>query len=255
MPKILGICWVASAAASSLGFLNPLHAISYGYGLSMLAQSALTLVLTGRSSDVPATDRVGKAHLALVGLYGARLASFILWRSRLKSYKARRESRKEQDKREVPSSLVSITGLVIGCSGLYSIMFLPAYYSASHPKPENGLTWRDASAIIGLASATLALLLESVADVIQQRHYDNPNTEGPCTTGPWSITMNANYYGEAIFWISGLVAGMRGYTTPMKWVLSTLGVASIVSTVGFEGKRRYARRTGLRQQKDRAKES
>jgi len=67
--------------------------------------------------------------------------------------------------------------------------------------------------------------------------------------------MNANYYGEAIFWISGLVAGMRGYTTPMKWVLSTLGVASIVSTVGFEGKRRYARRTGLRQQKDRAKES
>ena len=77
--------WGLSALCSSVGFLHPVYTISYGYGMSMIAQSAY------RFWDKNSTDTIGKIHVGLVGMYGLRMVSFLLWRSGLKSYKAYQE--------------------------------------------------------------------------------------------------------------------------------------------------------------------
>lgn len=89
--------WGLSTVCSSVGFLHPVYTISYGYGLSMLAQSAY------RFWNKDSIDTIGKIHLGLVGLYGVRMVSFLLWRSSLKSYKAyqERDSTKKEERQSI----------------------------------------------------------------------------------------------------------------------------------------------------------
>lgn len=83
MQGMLQLLGAAAAGAGVFGaaFTRPLWFISVGYGAAMSLQSALKLY----QSRAP-LDLFGKAHLALVSLYGVRLATFVLWRDKLTSY-------------------------------------------------------------------------------------------------------------------------------------------------------------------------
>lgn len=226
--------WGLSTVCSSVGFLHPVYTISYGYGLSMLAQSAY------RFWNKESVDTIGKIHLGLVGLYGVRMVSFLLWRSSLKSYKAYQERDSTKKRREKVYKTSQIAGMVVGCSALYMGMFVPAFFNSMEEDTMMAGDIPNAVSIVGLGMATLGLVLESGYDVRNQLDFEKNVVTSPSTRRPYRI--NYNYIGEALFWIGGFLGAARSFTGPLRFLGALPGVTGIVSVVVSEGIERYKRR-------------
>jgi steroid 5-alpha reductase family enzyme len=226
--------WGLSALCSSVGFLHPVYTISYGYGMSMIAQSAY------RFWDKNSTDTIGKIHVGLVGMYGLRMVSFLLWRSGLKSYKAYQERDSTKKRREKVYKTSQVAGMVVGCSALYMGMFVPAFFNSMVEDRILSGDIPNAVSAVGLAMATIGLGLESVYDVRNQLDFEEHAVQSPSAQRPYRI--NYNYVGEALFWIGGFLGATRTFTGPVRFLGALPGVAGIVSVVVSEGFERYKRR-------------
>lgn len=226
--------WGLSTVCSSLGFLHPVYTISYGYGLSMMAQSAY------RFWNKASIDTIGKIHLGLVGLYGARMVSFLLWRSSLKSYKAYQERDSTKRRRDKVYKTSQIAGLVAGCSALYMGMFVPAFFNSMEVDTMMSGDISNAMSIVGLTVATIGLALESGYDIRNQLDFEKNFVQSPSTRRPYRI--NYNYIGEVLFWIGGFLGATRTFTGPLRFLGALPGVTGLVSGVVSAGIERYKRR-------------
>ncbi|KAI8101446.1 hypothetical protein M9435_001552 [Picochlorum sp. BPE23] len=226
--------WGLSTVCSSVGFLQPVYTISYGYGLSMLGQSAY------RFWNKDSVDTIGKIHLGLVGLYGVRMVSFLLWRSSLKSYKAYQERDSTKKRREKIHKTSQIAGMVVGCSALYVGMFVPAFFNSMEKDSMMSGDIPNAMSIVGLGVATIGLALEGGYDVKNQLDFEKNAVQSPSTRRPYRV--NYNYIGEALFWIGGFLGATRTFTGPLRFLGALPGVTGIVSVVVSEGVERYKKR-------------
>ena len=71
------------------------------------------------------------------------------------------------------------------------------------------------------------LLMETIADK-QKSDFKAERPRDYCDTGLYRLVRCPNYLGEIIFWVGNWVVGIMFYTTPLHWIVSTIGAICIV---------------------------
>ena len=190
LPTLAAAC----ALPTCLGFWKREYGVSYGYGLSISAASALVL----RSEPTG----IARAHALVHVAYGVRLCAFLLWRE-LAVAKFRKL--REKIERSAPQgSRLKRAPFILQCGLLYWLLSLPVVASARGAAPA-GL--RGALASIACVGAWAGFGLAAVGD--GYKSFAKRRDPGKLVTGgPYALVRHPNYQGEQLLWLASLATGV-----------------------------------------------
>ena len=194
-PAALPTLAAACAVPTCLGFYKREYGVSYGYGLSISAASALVL----RAAE---PTGIARAHALVHVCYGVRLCAFLLWRE-LAVAKFRKL--REKIERSAPQgSRLKRAPFILQCGLLYWLLTLPVVASARGAAPA-GL--RGALASIACVGAWAGFGLAAVGD--GYKSFAKRRDPGKLVTGgPYALVRHPNYQGEQLLWLASLATGV-----------------------------------------------
>lgn len=211
--------------ASSLGFRRLVYFVSLGYGFSMVAQALITFGF-GFAQLTP----VVLLQVVLLGVYGARLSSYLIRREKSPAYQ--RELADVQ-KRGANIDLGRQVLIWVGVSTLYVCMYSPAL--ATFAVRAEGLV-----PAIGVSVMALGLALETLADR-QKDLFKRSRPDDYCDVGLYRLSRCPNYLGEVVFWLGNFVAGLTAYQGLWSWLGAVIGTVCIVLIMMGSTKRQEAK--------------
>lgn len=174
----------------SAGLHKTIYAVGIGYGLCMLATSAVTWSLSPPSAG--ATGFCG-----LYFLYGLRLVAYLLRRELSDSYNTShhgRELRAKADRTRLLAKCFFICTTSLSQYGAFC-----ALQPLAQGVPLPALCW------VGLGVSATGFLLEAAADEHKlMAKATRPNS--PVTNGVFRIARHPNYLGEILLWLGILTA-------------------------------------------------
>ena len=217
IPVEILILYVIALVASVRGFTLTVYFISTGYAFSILGMAVTGLWLFRQN-----LTWYSLLHSLILALYGLRLGLYLLQREFSPSYKKELAGLKD---RANGIGFAKNIGIWLGVSLLYVVMFSPNLFGLlGSLQPITGLGL--ASQILGLTIMFGGLGLEALADK-QKSAFKAENPQQFCNIGLYRWVRSPNYLGEIIFWIGNWVMGLAFYTTPLRWVISLVGVVCI----------------------------
>ncbi len=200
-------CGILSFAVNWVAFVHAYRAQSERYfdltgSVSYVSVVALALVLSG------ATDPRSLLLGALIGVWAARLGSFLFARIRRDGKDGRFDAIKTS---------VSRFFLAWTLQGLWVFLTLAcalAAMTSSHSAPLGGL------AFLGTAVWVAGFGIEVVADREKRRFRDRPENRGRfIQTGLWAWSRHPNYFGEITLWLGVALIALPALSG---WQLVTL---------------------------------
>lgn len=210
-----------AAAATSIGFVNFVDFISTGYGSAMALQAVASMVANRKQ-----LHRVSLLHGISVAAYGVRLASFLAARARKPSYRKAVGEDVQSRTKEMP--LGKRVGVWLGCSLLYTCMFLPAHAVIRQVQV-------PPTAKFGLPLMAFGLVFEAEADR-QKSKAKAANPSRFVDSGLYRYSQFPNYFGEVVFWTGNLLAGSAAKQSIPELAAGALGWMAICSIIGTETK-------------------
>ena len=137
----------------------------------------------------PSIDGLSIVLLLLVGIWAARLGSFLVRRI----HRAGTDARFDEIKVSWPRFLLAWT-----LQGVWVFVTVSPALVAITSGSRRGL---DSFALIGLVVWVAGFTIEVVADSQKRRFRDNPeNKDTFIQTGLWSRSRHPNYFGEIVLW-------------------------------------------------------
>jgi len=183
--------------------------IDVTWGLGFVVVAVVSLAVTG-------TSPVALLAVAMVALWGLRLAGHIFLRSRGHGEDPRYEallSRAPGSRNAYALQRVYLPQAVI----LWFVSW-PAQAAVTGDEDPTALTW------VGVAVFLVGLFFETVGDWQLQRFRDDPSNKGKVLdTGLWRYTRHPNYFGDATAWwgIWLVAAAAGGWWTVLSPVVMT----------------------------------
>jgi steroid 5-alpha reductase family enzyme len=211
---VLGLC----LAVTAIGFRKFSYFVGLGYGLSVAASALLCCLLGWAEAGL-----ASRLEAILLAAYGLRLGGFLAVRDSKGSYRASRAA--EVDRPE-SVGLGPKLAMWPAAALLYAVMLTPlsARFAAEASGAADPLPWLS---LAGAALTALGLALETSADA-QKSAAKKKEPNRFCDRGLYRLTRCPNYFGEILVWTGLLVSGAPLLRTPLAWVLSAAGYASIV---------------------------
>jgi len=231
VPSAIIVLFAVSLLLSSLGFARTVYFISTGYGLSVAGIAFFSFVFYRTSGNLAAL-----LHMALILVYGFRLATYLTVRERKATFQAERV---ETDRSYAVNSPLTKIGIWIGVSLLYVAMASPVlfHFSAlnaySHGVAAVTRALRGGGSgaafvvIVGLLIGYCGLVIEWMADR-QKARLKRREPSAFCRSGLYRIVRYPNYFGEILVWTGSFLAGIPFFTSWAAWTLSAIGLVSIV---------------------------
>lgn len=153
--------------------------------------------------------------LTVVGIWGVRLASYILVRSWGKGEDPRYTKFREEWKPN--SNLQAYLKVFLFQGLLMMVVTLPATASIANPSDLSFLNF------FGLGVWVTGFILEVYSDSHLNSWKSNPNNKGKiCNTGPWKLCRFPNYFGEVLLWYGVFLIG---FSLETSW--SVIGAIAI----------------------------
>ncbi|HEY9724479.1 MAG TPA: DUF1295 domain-containing protein [Oscillatoriaceae cyanobacterium] len=186
--------------------------------------------------------------LALVAVWGLRLAGYLYWRNHGRGEDKRYTAMREERGDSFPLwSLFAVFGLQ---GALIWLVSLPVQVAQSLASP-TGLTWLDG---LGAGVVMLGVLCEALGDYQLARFKANPANRGHVLNhGLWRYTRHPNYFGDfCVWWGLYLIAAATGagawtIVSPlvMSWVLIRVSGVALTERqmAGRPGYAEYVQRT------------
>lgn len=232
MLKTILILTLVTLIVSSVGWKKFIYFFSLGYGYG-IAAIALTLGIIYWQVLTWSTIAI----LAVLFIYGVRLATFLLVRE-LKSPAYVKTVSFDQVTNDMrPTGVLFM--IWISCVVLYLCQTFPVTVILQHAA--EGMPAQPAWEYTGLGIAALGFLIETIADR-QKSNAKKINAKRFVDTGLYRLVRCPNYLGEILLWTGVLISGAGTMNTWWEWVVALLGYIGI-TYVMFSG----ARRLELRQ--------
>lgn len=209
MAVLTTLLWTVSLRLRDASIIDPF----WGAGFVILAW-------VYASATDPLTLRHG-IGLALVSIWGLRLAGYLVWRKwgepEDRRYRRLREARPEAFPARSLVTVFWLQGLLV------SLISLPLLALLSSPGPDRW-QWFDAAA---LALWIVGFLFEAGGDLQLSRFKTDPANEGEVLdTGFWRYTRHPNYFGDACvwwaFWLLSLGCSWGIWTFPAPLLMTVL---------------------------------
>jgi steroid 5-alpha reductase family enzyme len=217
--------------------------IYWGPGFILMTAAAATL------GEAPLARKA--LILAIVTLWGLRLALYLAWRNLGHGEDSRYQAmRRKHGDRFGRVSLVTVYGLQGVLGWLVAMPLIVAVISAAAPAP-----WTRFD-LFGLACVAFGLAFESIGDAQLARFKADPANDGKVMDrGLWRYTRHPNYFGDTVvwwgFWIvaASSPAGLLTFLSPLLMTFLLMRVSGIPmleyklkrTRPGYED---YIRRTG-----------
>lgn len=193
--EALGWTFLASVALFVAAFgigrlLRRNNVVDVAWGLSFVVVAALVTALSAGHGD----DGRRYLLLAMVVLWGGRLAVFIAWRSRGRGEDPRYE--KMLSRKDSTHPVLTAFAKVFLLQAVVSwFVALPVSISAFNSGGLTALAW------VGVAVWAVGVFFESVGDLQLTRWKRDPANKGKVMdTGLWRYTRHPNYFGDACVW-------------------------------------------------------
>ncbi|HUI26068.1 MAG TPA: DUF1295 domain-containing protein [Candidatus Kryptonia bacterium] len=175
--------WLLATALADVSIVD----VFWGLGFALIAMFSWAL----------ANGYAGRRLLvaALTGLWGVRLALYLLWRNWGLGEDYRYQAMRRRHGQRFPIvSLYSVFGLQ---GALMWIVSLPVQVAAMARTPSS-LTWLDG---LGGALWAIGLFFETVGDwQLAQFKSDSANVGKVMDRGLWKYTRHPNYFGDSCVW-------------------------------------------------------
>lgn len=247
VPSVIIVLFAVSLLLSSLGFARTVYFISTGYGLSVAGVAFFSFVFYRTTGNLAALQ-----HMALILVYGFRLATYLTVRERKASF---RTERAETDRTYAVTSPFARFGIWIGVSLLYVAMASPVLFHFSALNAESHGTAALVDAVRGGASGAAfvvtagllvgycGLAIEWISDR-QKARLKRREPSAFCRSGLYRLVRYPNYFGEIVVWLGSYLAGIPFYTSWVAWILSTIGLLTIVLIMLGSAKRLEQKQSG-----------
>jgi len=214
----------------SSGFWNPINTVRYGYGLSMISNGALTLLLN--REQVSKNNLQSVCHAVLIMVYGARLSEFLYRRQSKPNYQA---YRKEQKRSPANPPFLRKLRSVTMVTGVMSAYIIPLVYSFKYPAAEVKCEKKRWVSWVGCGMAAVGIILQFFADEQKLRYKEN---NGGCTMdGIYKYIRHPNYTGEALFHIGMWLGGFSGYKSRKDMFYSAIAPGGLTFVIVNASKR------------------
>ncbi|MDO5740433.1 MAG: DUF1295 domain-containing protein [Ornithinimicrobium sp.] len=190
--------------------------IDCAWGLGFVVVAVVTLIHSGMSITPNPDDARRWLLLALVGLWGLRLAIYLGWRMRDGAEDPRYEKILESggERRD----LYAIRRVYLPQAVVLLLVSMVIQMGMLGSAPLNWIAW------LGVAVWAIGLFFEAAGDLQLSRHKNDPASRGTILdTGVWRFTRHPNYFGDAaVWWGIWLVAASAGWLVALVTVLSPL---------------------------------
>ena len=203
---------------SSIGFIRVVYFISIGYAFSIVAMA----VFTPFKHHENLTWAFGLQNIFLM-LWGLRLGIYLVQREYRSSY---RKELKNIHQRSAGMRLVTKFLIWLSVSILYVFMFSPSLFGLIALTGANSFS-SYLVLIAGLCLMGGGLFLEAISDK-QKSDFKAQFPNRYCNVGLYRWVRCPNYFGEIVFWVGNWVVGIVFYNSPLKWVVSSIGMVCIV---------------------------
>ena len=215
------IIFILSCFVSSIGFIQMIYFISYGYGLSI---SAIGLYLLLWHKDLT-IDEIIIGILYII--YGFRLSLFLFLRN-LNAHYLKQIRGKTNVKKDYKLSVLIM--IWISVSLLYTCQTSPLLFKIISDQKEKKFSY------IGIIVTIIGLILEVVSDH-QKTVAKKINPSRFVDTGLYKYVRCPNYFGEMVFWTGSFISGIKIYNGFFQWFIALLGYIGIIYVM-FSGARR-----------------
>lgn len=222
----LWIILAVSLAVSAIGWIYFIYFFSIGYGLAISALAVTTTIIFKDSLTIPSLLLCG-----VLFIYGIRLAGYLLIREK-KSESYKKILYQPANTTKKPLFVMFI--IWISCALLYVGQVSPVTFYLYNA--ESGIAVNEVLAWIGFATATLGVLIESVADA-QKNRAKRLNANRFVDIGLYKIVRCPNYFGEILVWTGCFIFCFGSSCSVWQWIIAILGYAGIVYVM-FSGARR-----------------
>jgi len=190
------------------GLWSLANAIKYGYGMSMVSNGAITLLMNRDKVNTSNLQSVCHAGLAMV--YGARLTEFLYRRSSNPSYA---EKTKERWAKADAASFGKKVAFVTYITGLMSAYIIPLMYNfkADNDKNQTKVIKKSWVSWLGVGFAAVGIILQLFSDEQKLKHKES---SGGCIMhGFYKFIRHPNYTGEALFHVGMFLSGFDAYAS------------------------------------------
>ena len=203
---------------SSIGFYRVVYFISVGYAFSIVAMAVMSPVrYFGNLTWTSASQNI----------------LLVLWRVRLGIYLVQREYRASHRKEladihQRSAGMSWITKILIwtSVSVLYVLLFSPSLFSLITLPVNTSWIFNFVQAV-GLMLMGGGLVLEAISDK-QKADFKSRFTKQYCNVGLYRWVRCPNYLEEVTFWVGNWAMGTLYYSSPLKWIASSVGLVCIL---------------------------
>ncbi len=202
---------------SSIGFRRTVWFISIGYALSIVV---MCILLAGFYYEY--FQIFNSLQVAILGLWGARLGTFLTMRELNTHYTNAVKSQTDESQNQ-PWTVKF--GIWIAVSVLYAIMFSPVVFALQSPV-RFGDTYLLVT-YIGILIMAAGLIIETVADS-QKSKFKETHPSDFCQIGLYAWVRCPNYLGEIMVWTGSLVTALAFMHSWWQWLMGITGWICIV---------------------------
>jgi steroid 5-alpha reductase family enzyme len=194
------------------------NVIDVAWGVGFVLVAAVTFVLSGDHGD--ATRRL--IVLAVVAVWGLRLATFIGWRSR--GHGEDRRYTEMLAKADGDPAIYALTHVFLTQAVALWFISLPVQVAMFETSTINSFVW------IGVVIAVIGIGFESIGDAQLLRFTRDPaNHDQVMDRGLWHYTRHPNYFGDACVWWGLFVIAAASWPGVLT-VLSPLGMTWLLAS-------------------------
>lgn len=237
---VTGILCLISAILTLIGFYKYVYFLSVGYGLSVFGM-AIGLIIMSLCDFIPNMGILEYIIIALLILYGLRLAGFLIFREiKSATYKKTILNNQSSDTKKMPIFVkVTIWIMVVL---LYFAEISPLVYRIL-----NNNIYKNTNSkldlilpIIGASIMLIGLILESLADY-EKSKAKKKNPKRFVDSGLYKYVRCPNYLGEILFWSGVFISGVNVFNYWWMYVIAILGYLLIVYVM-ISGAKRLEKR-------------
>lgn len=222
LPCLLAVLCVTPTC---LGYWKSEYTVSYGYGVAT-ALSATAMYMSG---VVTGAAPWALLHCIVLGLYGARLTLFLLYRETcIATFREFRE--KIEARATSRGSRLARTPFIISCSLLYLGLVAPLVLSSAWTGLAGSALFLPFKICVGLMYAGFGVA--ALGDL--QKSFEKARGQELVTGGIFAVLRHPNYTGEQVLWTANFVAACLAFYGTGVWSLSA-GLWFLASLVGCIG--------------------
>jgi len=200
-----------------MGFWRKVYFVSVGYTLTVITVILAVMIFFWKN-----ISWLTLLQCATLIFWGMRLGIFIVKREMNPNFNKERE---RIDREYGGNNLLEKFIIWIIVSLVYVMMVSPSLFSLGSPyRPTVSTSILQGFGLLGMIAG---LILEGTADR-QKSAFKAKNPNSFCNTGLYRWVRCPNYLGEIIFWVCNWIMGLAFYKTPIEWIVSLIGLASIL---------------------------